>query len=156
VVETFFEGRESVTDGERSGRSVTSRTEENIAKVLQIVRENRRLTVRGIADQVNIVRETVRKILTEDFNMTKVCAKVVPKELNEEQKQRRVTICQERLERQDGILGRVSTGDETWVYQYEPETKRQIAQWKTANSSLPKMFRQSKSRVKRMLLTFLY
>ena len=90
MVETFFEGRESVTDGERSGRSVTSRTEENIAKVLQIVRENRRLTVRGIADQVNIVRETVRKILTEDFNMTKVCAKVVPKELTEEQKQRRV------------------------------------------------------------------
>jgi hypothetical protein len=36
---------------------------------------------------VNIERETVRKILTEDLDMRKVCAKMVPKELTEEQKQ---------------------------------------------------------------------
>jgi len=59
------------------------------------------------------------------------------------------------LERQDDILGRVITGDETWVNQYDPETKRQSAQWKTPNSPRPKNFRQSKSRVKTMLLTFL-
>ena len=61
-VKRFSEGRESVTDEERSGRPATSRTEENIAKVRQIVRENRRLPVRSIAEQVNIDRETVRKI----------------------------------------------------------------------------------------------
>jgi len=54
------------------------------------MRENRRLTVRSIAEQVNINRETVKKILTEDLDMRKVCAKMVPKELTEEQKQRRV------------------------------------------------------------------
>jgi len=32
----FSEGRESVTKEERSGRPATSRTEENIVKVLQI------------------------------------------------------------------------------------------------------------------------
>jgi len=32
---------------------------------------------------VNIDRETVRKILTEDLDMRKVCAKMVPKELTE-------------------------------------------------------------------------
>ena len=53
------------------------------------MRENRRLIVRSIADQVNIDRETVRKILTEDLDISKVCAKMVPKELTEE-KQRRV------------------------------------------------------------------
>jgi len=68
---------------------------------------------------------------------------MVPKEFTEEQKQRRVTICQDLLERQDDILGRVITGDEIWVYQYDPETKRQIAQWKTANSPRPKKFRRS-------------
>ena len=41
-VKRFSEGRESVTDEERSGQPATSRTEENIAKVSQIVRENRR------------------------------------------------------------------------------------------------------------------
>ena len=53
------------------------------------------------------------------------------------------------------ILVRVITGDEIWVYQNDPETKRQSAQWKNANSPRPKNFRQSKSRVKIMLLIFL-
>ena len=52
------EGRESVTDEESLGRPATSRIEENIAKIRQIVRENRRLRVRGIAEQVNIDKET--------------------------------------------------------------------------------------------------
>jgi hypothetical protein len=38
-------------------------------KFRQIVRENLRLTVRNIAEQVNVDRETVRKILTEDLDM---------------------------------------------------------------------------------------
>ena len=61
-VQGFSEGRESVTEEERSGRPATNRTEENIAKVSQIVRENRRLIVRSITEQVNIDRGTVRKI----------------------------------------------------------------------------------------------
>ena len=110
-VKSFSEGRESVTDEERSGWPATSRSEENIAKIRQIVRENHWLTVRSTAEQVNIDRETIRKILTEDLDMRKVCAKMVPKELTEEQKQRRVTICQHLLEWQGDILGRVITGD---------------------------------------------
>ena len=61
----------------------TSRTEENIAKIRQIVRENCWLTVRSIAEQVNIDRETVRKILRSRHE--EECAKMVPKELTEEQ-----------------------------------------------------------------------
>jgi len=59
--------------------------------------------------------------------MRNVCAKMVPKKLTEEQKQRRVTICQDLLEKKYGILGRFIPGGETWVYQYDPATKRQIA-----------------------------
>ena len=89
-VERFSEGKESVTDEGSSGRPATSRTEENIAKVRQILRENRRLTVRSVAEQVNIDRETVGKILTGDLDMRKVYAKMVPKELTEGQKEIRV------------------------------------------------------------------
>ena len=87
-VKRFSEGRESVTDEERSGRPATSRTEKKaIAKVRQIVRTNRRLTVRSIAEQVNIDIETARKVLlkilrkivTEDLDMRRVCAKNGPK-----------------------------------------------------------------------------
>ena len=59
---------------------------------------------------------------------------MVPKEFTEEQKHRRIKICQDLLEGQDDILGHVIASDETWVYQYHPETKQQSAQWKTANS----------------------
>ena len=84
-VKRSSDGRENITDERKSGRPATSRTEENIAKVRQIVRKNRRLAVRSIVEQVYIDRETVRKILAEDLDMRKVCAKMVPKELTEEQ-----------------------------------------------------------------------
>jgi len=88
VGETFSEGRESVTDEETSRQLATSRTEENIANIRQIVHENCRLTVRSISEQVNFYRETVKKILTEDLDMIKVCAKMAQNEFTEEQKQR--------------------------------------------------------------------
>jgi hypothetical protein len=50
-VKCFCEGRESVIDEERSRRPATCRTKENVAKVRQIVRENRRLTVRSTAER---------------------------------------------------------------------------------------------------------
>jgi hypothetical protein len=45
------EGRESVTDEEISEQPATSKTEENIAKVRQIVCKNRQLTVRSTEDK---------------------------------------------------------------------------------------------------------
>ena len=43
-VRCFSEGRESVTDEERSGQPPISRNEENIAKIHQIVSENHQLS----------------------------------------------------------------------------------------------------------------
>jgi len=79
----------SLTKRIQDGQQQTE-LKKTFTKIRQIVRENRRLTVRSIAVQVNIDRETVMKILTEDLDMRKVCAKMAPKELTEEQKQRRV------------------------------------------------------------------
>jgi hypothetical protein len=42
--------------------------------------ENRRLTLRSVAEQANIDRET--KILSEELDMTKMCTKMVPNELS--------------------------------------------------------------------------
>jgi hypothetical protein len=52
------------------------------------------------------------------------------------------------LERQDDILGRFITGDETWVYQNDSETKRQSAQFSTT--------RKIPSRVKKFAVFFFY
>jgi histone-lysine N-methyltransferase SETMAR len=52
------------------------------------------------------------------------------------------------------MFDRVITGDETWCFQYDLETKRQSMQWKTWNSPWPKKARMSWSQVKTMLVCF--
>ena len=148
------DGRESVTDQESSGRPATSTTEENIAKIRQIVRENRQLTVRSIAEQVNINRETVRKILTEDLYMRKVCAKMVPKGAHRRTKEKK----SHNLPFGEAIW-HFGPCHHRWWNMGLPirpwNEAAQSAQWKTANSPRSKKFRRPKSRVKTTLLTFL-
>ncbi|GFV27174.1 uncharacterized protein TNCV_2123901 [Trichonephila clavipes] len=55
----FREGRESVSDNLRSGKSATFDSEENIEKVMKLIIKNPRLTVRMIADKQNINRKTL-------------------------------------------------------------------------------------------------
>ena len=70
----FKEGREQVEDDRRSGRPSTSRTDENVERVRQKVRSDRRFTVRIIADELGMNSERVWRIITEDLckNGTKV------------------------------------------------------------------------------------
>jgi hypothetical protein len=46
-----------------------------------------------MAEELNLDRETVRKILTEDLEMRKVSAKMVPRILSDDQKQRWLDVC---------------------------------------------------------------
>ena len=55
----FKEGREEVEDDPRSGKPSTSRTADNIERVKQMVRADRRLTVRMIAEELSINKDTV-------------------------------------------------------------------------------------------------
>ena len=91
----FKEGREDIKDDPRSGRPSTSRTEANVERVRQMVPSDRQLTVRLIANELGMNRNSVWKIITEDLGMRKVCAKMVPKLLNDDQKDRRMQVCQE-------------------------------------------------------------
>jgi hypothetical protein len=51
-------------------------------------------------------------------------------------------------------LNKRATGDETWTFQYDPETKRQSAEWHTSASPKPKKMKMSNSKVKTMLIVF--
>jgi hypothetical protein len=67
-------------------------------------------------------------------------------------------ICQEHLDRHarevDAFLHRIVTGDESWVYHYEPESKRQLMQWKYPFSPANKKFKTQASTGKVMLTVF--
>lgn len=153
----FKDGRDCVESDKRSGRPSTSKNVENIEKVRQIVRNNRRLTIREIAEDLDISVGSVQSIISDDLNMKRVSAKFVPKLLTPEQKHARVAAATDLVEcdRNDrNFIHSIITGDETWVYGYDPETKAQSSQWKSPNSPRPKKTRQSRSVCKTLLTVF--
>jgi len=52
------------------------------------------------------------------------------------------------------FLKNINTGDESWCFAYDPETKRQSAQWVGENSPRPKKLRFQKSKIKTTLIVF--
>ena len=126
----FKSGRQEAEDDPKSGRPSTAMTDENIIRVKQLVQSDRRLTVQKIADELGLNRESVQTILLHDLGMRKMCVKLVPKILSGDQKQHRVNFCKGMLERKKddlNILYQVITGDETWVFQYDPKMKTEHA-----------------------------
>jgi len=58
------------------------------------------------------------------------------------------------MENERDLLKKVITCDETWIFQYDPKTKRQSMHWKTSASPKLKKARMSKSKLKAMLIVF--
>ena len=153
----FKDGRTSVESEPRSGRPSTCRNDQVIAKVNAVVMRDRRLTIREIAEEVGLSTFSAHSIVTEDLAMKRVSAKFVPKLLTAEQKQLRVEVSQDMLDSTNSdpdFLNTIITGDESWVYGYDPETKSQSSQWKHSSSPRPKKARQVRSNVKVMLTAF--
>jgi len=152
----FQGGREDLKDDARSGHSLTARTDENVESVRRLLTEDRRTTLQTIADHLNIGKETVRRIVTEDLGKRKICARFVPHALTAEQKQERAVYCQDILlmGQDERFWENIITCDETWCFTYDPATKRQSAEWVEQNSPKPRKMRFQKSGVKVMLVVF--
>jgi predicted nucleotidyltransferase len=52
------------------------------------------------------------------------------------------------------VLENVITCDETWIFQYDLETKKQSTHWKTSTSPRMKKSENQKSNVKTMMIVF--
>lgn len=153
----FKSGRTSIEEESRSGRPSTSTNDENIDAVRSVIRANRRLTVREVAEEVGISIGSCHEILTVKLGMHRVSAKLVPRLLTDDQKENRVKISQELLDRAStdkNFIKTIITGDETWVYGYDIETKAQSSQWIGKMSPRPKKARMSRSNLKLMLIIF--
>ena len=112
-------GREEIGDDQRPVRPSTSKTDSNVEKISEIVRQNRRLSIRSVAELINIDKENVRQILHNNFNMKKVCSKMVPRLLTPEQKEIRMNICADilqNIENDPNFLENVITCDESWFF----------------------------------------
>jgi len=128
----FKTGRMSIDEDPQSGRPSTSTDDVHIDAVSDLILQNRRFTIREIAEDVGISFGSCQAILTEKLNMHRVAAKFVPLVLTEDQKANRVNISQELLDRvsiNENFLKTIVTGEETWVYGYDIKTKAQSSQW---------------------------
>jgi len=62
---------------------------EIIEQIHELIFEDRQISDKSIAEQLDISRERIESIIHEDLDMRKLCAKWVPKCLNADQKRQR-------------------------------------------------------------------
>lgn len=158
----FLEGRESVHDQERSGRPSTSRQPDAIAAVQAIVDSDKRVTLDEIMDKlppnIELSRTSIYSIMTEELQLTKVCARWVPRLLSDVHKERRKSSAQafQQLFRAEGddLFTRIVTGDETWIHHFTPESKRQSMVWQKKGDKAPQKAKVVESSGKVMATVF--
>jgi hypothetical protein len=110
-----------------------------------------------IAESLNIPKAVVLRVLKEDLKNRKLCARFVQHFLTPEQREGRVTSCQDIIAMVDAdknLFNTITTGDETWCFACDPETNRQSSDWVGETLPRPKKLKFQKSRNKTMLITF--
>ncbi|CAH2008204.1 unnamed protein product [Acanthoscelides obtectus] len=110
----FKRRRVSLSDDPRVGAPKTAVTQENVDAVRKLIIEDRHVTYREIE--------------------AKLVPRWIPHLLTEEQKAARVNWCLKTLDRFNSGNSKnvysIVSGDESWIYCYEPENKRQSAEEK--------------------------
>ena len=164
-VRRFNDGRESIKNDPRVGRPVSILTEKNVATVKTLIEEDARYTMQEIEELSGIHSSSVLKILCEQLGLRKICVHWVPHLLTDKQKQGRVRLASQVIEKYDKCdpcrLEEIVIGNETWIYHFQPDSKAKNKVWvssegdrpviachcKTSNGMLYAIFFDSKSPV---------
>jgi hypothetical protein len=124
----------------------------------QRIRDYRRVTTEEIVVELDKRFDFAYNIVHDDLGYRKVCSIWVPRQLSDDHKRARQTIFQEHVDRHaregNAFLHRTVTGDESWVYHYEPGSKRRLMQWKHLSSPVNKKFKAEACTGKVMLTVF--
>ncbi|KAJ4433931.1 hypothetical protein ANN_16250 [Periplaneta americana] len=157
--EMFNNGRTNVHDETRPGRPSLI-TEDLKTKVNDRILQDRHTSF----DKLHIAfpdisRSLLGEIVSQHLGYHKICARWVPRQLNDQHKTRRMASALTFLMRYhtdgDAFLDQIVTGDETWVSHNTPETKRQSRQWHHPSSpKKPRKFKQTLSTQKVMATVF--
>jgi hypothetical protein len=113
-------------------------TPEIIEQIHELILEDRRISVKSLAEQLCISCERVGSIFREDSNMSKLSAKLFPKYLYADQKRQRCQSSEQILEffqrDQNDFCSRLMTMEETSLFPYYPEIKQQSLEWMHSRS----------------------
>ena len=153
----FSKGRSKIDNKHSPGRPKSTRTPENIERVRQLVNADKRITLAILSEELGINEYSVHEILRKDLKMRKLGSRIVPRKLSDEQKQRRIEFSRDLLisfQNTPNLENRIVTGDETWLYQYDPESKQATMQWLSPTEERPFNYKRSRSRIKIMMTVF--
>ena len=90
-----------------------------------------RVSIEIISAQFDVSVGTVHTNICEELKMRKICMRFVPRVLREDQKERLCHDSREMVElinSDPAVLDALVTCDESWIYCYDPETKRESSQ----------------------------
>ena len=150
-------GRTSFESDPRGRPPVTGITQKNIEIVHKLVKKNRKITLAEIEERTGFSHSSIARILKEHLHMKKVCCRWLPKKLTQAMKDTHVEMCDALLSKYNAnptdFDNRIVTCDETWVFQHDPESKRQSMEWKHLSSPPPVKFRVSRT-TKKLIATF--
>ena len=148
-VRRFNDGRESIENDPWVGRPVSVLTEKNVATVKTLIEEDGHYTLQEIEELSGIYSWNVLKILREQLGLRKICARWVPHLLTDEQKQSRVRLASQVIEKYDKCdprrLQEIVTGDETWIYHFQPDSKAKHKVWVSSKGYRPVIARSCKT-----------
>ncbi len=137
----FASGETDTKDRPRPGQPRRSHSDEQIRAAQAIVDEEKRISVRELADRMDISVGSAHKLLKDDLKLQKKALKFVPRVLTDDQKEMRHSLCEENLwlvRADPGLLDRIITGDESWFSVFEPELKSKSAMWLQKGEACPK------------------
>ena len=154
----FMSGARTLEDDDRCGQMATIVTPENVSRVESLIKKDPKMAYVEIQDIMKISSGSLTRILHDCLDVRKRSVRWVPHHLSEEQKWGKVDWCTHMLRKFDGgsspSVWDIVTGDETWVYQYDPETKQQSAVWVFPDENPPVKLNRNKSASKQMIACF--
>ena len=131
------------------GRPVSVLTEKNVATVKTLIEEDARYTVQEIEELSGIHLSSVLKILREQLELCKIWAHWVPHLLTDKQKQSQVRLASQIIEKYDKCdphrFEEIVTGDETWIYHFQPNSKAKNKVWVSSEGDRPVIVRCCKT-----------
>ena len=123
--------------------------EKNFATVKTLIEEDAHYTVQAIEELSGIHSSSVLKILYERLGLRKICVRWVPSWLTDEQKQSRVRLASQVIEKYDKCdprrLDEIVTGDETLIYHFQPASKAKNKVWVSSEGNRPVIARRCKT-----------
>ncbi len=151
----FLEGRTDISDKPRSGRPWEI-TEDTVNTVRCLIEEDGWRTTREIEHYLAeealtpISHPTICKILHNEWGLSKVCARWVPKLLTDEHKQNRMAAIIEFLSQYhaegQSLFDRIVTGNEKWIHHFTPETKQASMVWRLVDKPTPVKAKRERDR----------